>query len=741
MGKFLVVVESPAKSKTIAKYLGSNFTIKASMGHIIDLPKNKVGVDTEDNFKPEYVVISGKQKILKELKALAKQSDKIYLAPDPDREGEAICWHLSNELSRENNNIYRVSFNEITKDVVREAIAHPSSIDLNKVNAQQTRRILDRIVGYKISPLLSKKVRSGLSAGRVQSVALRLICDREKEIQAFVVEEYWSVTAKLAGSTNEEFEAKLEKRDSKKVKIENEAGAKEILSYLDGKKFIVGKITRRERKKSPAPPFITSTLQQEASSKLRFSAKQTMQIAQQLYEGQEVGEDSPEGLITYMRTDSVKVSAQAQAEARDWLAKNLSKEFLPSQSPHYKSKKSAQEAHEAIRPTSCYRTPESLKAYLTSSQLKLYKIIWERFLASQMEKALIDVTEVEIQAGDCLFKVKGEVIKFAGFMKIYQEESQKENLLPLLKEAEELRLIKLELGQHFTQGPPRYTEATLVKALEEKGIGRPSTYAPTISVIETRKYVDKKERKFYPTELGMMVTELLVENFPKVLDVSFTASMEEELDRIENGKSDWIKVLGDFYGPFEQALEAASKNMRDIKKEQQIITDEVCELCGEKMVVRLSRTGKFLGCSGFPKCKNTKPLEEGEGIKIKEEKPTGEACPECKKPLIIRQGRFGEFFSCSGYPECKYSRSIKDDISCATGVSCPVEGCQGELVKKRSRKGKVFYSCNKYPNCKFAVWDEPTKEKCPDCGSILVKKRNSLACSAKGCGFKQDEAA
>ncbi|MBU1487826.1 type I DNA topoisomerase [bacterium] len=734
MGKFLVVVESPAKSKTIGKYLGNDFKIKASMGHIMDLPKNKVGVDTQDGFKPEYVVIDGKQKILKELKALARQSEKIYLAPDPDREGEAICWHLSNELSRDNKNIYRVSFNEITKNVVREAIAHPSSIDLNKVNAQQTRRILDRIVGYKISPLLSKKVRRGLSAGRVQSVALRLICDREKEIEAFVVEEYWSVTAKLAGSTNEEFEAKLEKRDSKKVKIENEAEAKEILSYLDGKKFIVGKIARRERKKSPAPPFITSTLQQEASSKLRFSAKQTMQIAQQLYEGQEAGEDSEVGLITYMRTDSVKVAAEAQAEARDYIDKFLH-DSLPARPPQYKSKKSAQEAHEAIRPTSCHRTPESLKAYLTSSQYKLYKIICERFLASQMEKALIDVTEVEIQAGDCLFKVKGEVIKFAGFMKIYQEESQKENLLPLLKETEELRLIKLEPGQHFTQPKPRYTEATLVKALEEKGIGRPSTYAPTISVIEAREYVDKKERKFYPTELGMMVTELLVENFPKVLDISFTASMEEELDRIENGKSDWIKTLSNFYGPFEQALEAASKNMRDIKKEQQVITDEVCELCGEKMMVRVGRTGKFLGCSGFPKCKNTKPLEEGEGIKVKEEKETKEICPECKKPLIIREGRFGEFFSCSGYPKCKYSRSM------GTGIACPTEGCQGELVKKRSKRGRVFYSCNKYPACKFAVWDEPTKKKCPDCGSILVKKKDSLACSAKGCGFKQDEAA
>lgn len=722
MGKSLVVVESPAKSKTIGKYLGDDFKVKASMGHIMDLPKNKVGVDTEDNFKPEYVVIDGKQKILKELKALAKQSEKIYLAPDPDREGEAICWHLSMQLSRNNNKIYRVSFNEITRDVVQQAIAHPSSIDLNKVNAQQARRILDRIVGYKISPLLSKKVRKGLSAGRVQSVAVRLICDREKEIEAFVPEEYWSITAKLAQSTNEEFEAKLEERDSKKVKIENKAGAREILSYLDNKRFIIKKIFRRERKKNPAPPFITSTLQQEASRKLRFSAKQTMQVAQQLYEGQEVGEDSPVGLITYMRTDSVKVSAEAQREARDYIGNNFLKDFLPARTPFYKSKKGAQEAHEAIRPTSCHRTPERLKAYLTPSQHKLYKLIYERFLASQMEKALIDVTDVEIQAGDCLFKAKGEIIKFPGFMKVYQEESQKESLLPLLKEAEELRLIKLEPAQHFTKALPRYTEATLVKALEEKGIGRPSTYAPTLSIIEARRYAVKKERKFYPTELGMMVTELLVENFPKVLDVSFTASMEEELDSIENGKSDWIKVLSNFYGPFEQSLEAAAKNMRDIKKEQQVITDEVCDLCGEKMMVRWGRTGKFLGCSGFPKCKNTKPLEEGEVIRVKEDKATEEVCPECRKPLIIRQGKFGEFFSCSWYPECKYSRSI------GTGISCPVEGCQGELTKKQSKKGRAFYSCNRYPDCKFAIWDEPTKEKCPDCGGILVKKKDSLVC-------------
>ena len=746
--KSLVIVESPAKAKTIAKYLGKNYTVKASVGHIMDLPKSKLGVDIENDFEPKYIVIKGKAPIVKELKSAAKKADRILLATDPDREGEAIAAHVAEVISGsiKDAEVYRVLFNEITKKAILLAIEHPGKVDVNKVDAQQARRVLDRLVGYQISPILWKKVQRGLSAGRVQSVALRLICEREEEIKAFVPEEFWSLTALLEGKTPPQFEAKLIKRDEEKLRVKNNEEAQKILADLQGRPYSVTKVEKKERRRNPVPPFTTSKLQQEAGRKLGFTAKRTMGIAQSLYEGVDVGKEGTVGLITYMRTDSTRVGKEAQDEARELIASKYGKDYLPDKPPVYASAKSAQEAHEAIRPTSVMREPDVIKKYLENDQYKLYKLIWNRFVASQMNPAVIDQTSVDIKAGDYTFRATGSVVKFPGFMAVYMEEkpedqvSEDENgeaVLPPLTEGESLTLIKLDPKQHFTQPPPRFSEALLVKTLEEKGIGRPSTYAAIISTIQDRHYVQKVENKFRPTELGVLVSDLLVNHFPVVMDVAFTARMEEELDKIEEGQMRWVEAVRDFYKPFNESLEKAQAEMKDFKSEQ-TPTDITCEKCGKPMIIKWGRNGQFLACSGYPDCKNTKPFvrkENGE-VEAAPEETTDEQCPKCGSPMVIKRGRFGKFLACSRYPECNHTQGM------STGVTCPEDG--GKIVERRSRFGKVFYSCSNYPTCKFAIWYKPVLRPCPQCGApFLVEKYSKktgpyIACLKKECGYKEE---
>ncbi len=748
--KSLVIVESPAKAKTIAKYLGKNYTVKASVGHIMDLPKSKLGVDIENNFEPKYILIKGKAPVVKELKAAAKKADRILIATDPDREGEAIAYHVAETVSgsMKTPEIYRVLFNEITKKAIIQAIEHPGKIDSNKVDAQQARRVLDRLVGYQISPILWQKVRRGLSAGRVQSVALRLICEREEEIKAFVPEEFWSITALLEGSLPPQFEAKLIKKDEEKLKIKNNEEVQHILTGLQGKPFTVSKVEKKERKRNPVPPFTTSKLQQEAGRKLGFTAKRTMGIAQSLYEGIDVGKEGAVGLITYMRTDSTRVSREAQDESREFISAKYGKEYVPEKPPVYASAKSAQEAHEAIRPTSVLREPDSIRQYLENDQYKLYKLIWNRFVASQMNPAVIDQTSVDIKAGVYTFRATGSVVKFPGFMAVYLEEksedqapSEEENgeaVLPPLTEGENLALIKLDPKQHFTQPPPRYSEALLVKTLEEKGIGRPSTYAAIISTIQDRDYVQKIENKFRPTELGTLVNELLVNHFPVVMDAAFTAKMEEELDKIEEGQMRWVEAVKDFYKPFNESLEKAQAEMKDFKAEP-TPTDIICDKCGKPMVIKWGRNGQFLACSGYPECKNTKPLirkENGE-VEAAPDETTDEKCPKCGSAMVVKRGRFGKFLACSRYPECNHTQGM------STGVTCPEDG--GKIVERRSRFGKIFYSCANYPACKFAVWYKPVPRACPQCGApFLVEKFSKktgpyIACLKKECGYKETQ--
>ncbi|HSA77768.1 MAG TPA: type I DNA topoisomerase [Nitrospirota bacterium] len=746
--KSLVIVESPAKAKTIAKYLGKNYTVKASVGHIMDLPKSKLGVDIENDFEPKYIVIKGKAPVVKELKSAAKKADRILLATDPDREGEAIAAHVAEVISGsiKDAEVYRVLFNEITKKAILLAIEHPGKVDVNKVDAQQARRVLDRLVGYQISPILWKKVQRGLSAGRVQSVALRLICEREEEIKAFVPEEFWSLTALLEGKTPPQFEAKLIKRDEEKLRVKNNEEAQKILADLQGRPYSVAKVEKKERRRNPVPPFTTSKLQQEAGRKLGFTAKRTMGIAQSLYEGVDVGKEGTVGLITYMRTDSTRVGKEAQDEARELIASKYGKDYMPDKPPVYASAKSAQEAHEAIRPTSVMREPDVIKKYLENDQYKLYKLIWNRFVASQMNPAVIDQTSVDIKAGDYTFRATGSVVKFPGFMAVYMEEkpedqvSEDENgeaVLPPLTEGEALTLIKLDPKQHFTQPPPRFSEALLVKTLEEKGIGRPSTYAAIISTIQDRHYVQKVENKFRPTELGVLVSDLLVNHFPVVMDVAFTARMEEELDKIEEGQMRWVEAVRDFYKPFNESLEKAQAEMKDFKSEQ-TPTDITCEKCGKPMIIKWGRNGQFLACSGYPDCKNTKPFvrkENGE-VEAAPEETTDEKCPKCGSPMVIKRGRFGKFLACSRYPECNHTQGM------STGVTCPEDG--GKIVERRSRFGKVFYSCSNYPTCKFAIWYKPVLRPCPQCGApFLVEKYSKktgpyIACLKKECGYKEE---
>jgi len=735
--KSLLIVESPTKVKTLSKFLGKDFTIMASVGHVKDLPKKELGVDIENEFKPTYVVIEGKEKILKELKKAAKSCEKIYLGPDPDREGEAIAWHIAEELNGSSERIYRVDFHEITEKAVIEALKNPRKIDMNLVNAQQARRILDRLVGYKLSPLLWKKVRRGLSAGRVQSVALRLIVDREREIEAFKPEEYWSITAKLEGKEPPPFEARLIQKDGKKIKIRNAPEADAIVKALKESTFIVTRIEKKKRKRSPAPPFITSTLQQEAARKLKFTAKKTMMIAQQLYEGVELGDEGSTGLITYMRTDSVRVAKEAEEEARALIRGEFGKEYVPRTPPVYKSKKSAQDAHEAIRPTSVIRTPESIKRYLNRDQYRLYSLIWHRFIASQMSSAELEQTSIDIKAGEYTFRATGTIIVFPGFMKLYIEsgdngEEEEEGILPALSEGEDLNLLELIPKQHFTQPPPRYTEASLVKELEARGIGRPSTYATILSTIQDRKYTEKVDGRFKPTELGIVVSDLLVERFPELMDYNFTARMEENLDRIEEGGVRWVNIVHDFYVPFNRDLTEAMEVLGKIKPKD-VVLDEKCEKCNRPMVIKWGRHGRFIACSGFPECKNTRPYE-GNGKENNSVQSTDEKCPVCGADMVIKSGRFGRFKACSRYPECKHTRPI------STGVRCPEDG--GEIIERRSKRGKVFFSCSNYPNCKFATWHRPVNRKCPQCGAEMMVEKNSkrgrfIACLNKECKYQE----
>lgn len=746
--KSLVIVESPAKAKTIGKYLGKDFTVKASVGHIMDLPKSKLGVDLEKNFEPSYIQIKGKAKVVNELKSAAKKADRILIATDPDREGEAIAAHVATVVSKtaKTGEVYRVLFNEITKKAILKAIEQPGKIDTNKVDAQQARRILDRLVGYQISPILWKKVRRGLSAGRVQSVALRIICEREEEIKAFKPEEFWSLTALLEGKLPPQFEAKLLKKDEEKLRVRNNDEVQAILAGLKGAAYTVAKVEKKERRRNPVPPFTTSKLQQEGGRKLGFTSRRTMAVAQGLYEGVDLGKEGAVGLITYMRTDSTRVGPESQQEARELIAAKFGKEYVPAEPPVYKSAKSAQEAHEAIRPTSAMREPDAIKQYLEPDQYKLYKLIWNRFIASQMNPAVIDQTSVDIKAGACTFRASGSVVKFPGFMAVYMEEksedqapSEEDNgeaVLPPLVEGDALTLLKLDPKQHFTQPPPRFSEALLVKTLEEKGIGRPSTYAAIISTIQDRDYVNKRENKFHPTELGVLVNGLLVAHFPDILNVTFTARMEEELDKIEEGSMKWADAVRDFYDPFSKDLAAATAKMKDFNADQPP-TDINCDKCGMPMIVKWGRNGQFLACSGYPDCKNAKPFvrTENGGVEAAPEETTNEICPKCGSGMVIKRGKFGKFLACSRYPECKHTQGM------STGVLCPDDG--GMLVERRSRFGKMFYSCANYPDCKFAVWDKPVTRPCPQCNAPFLTEKYSkktgpyIACYKKECGYKE----
>jgi len=675
MSKSLVIVESPAKAKTIKKYLGKDYDVEASSGHLIDLPASKFGVDIENDFDPDYIVIRGKKKYLNNLEKAANKAEKVYLASDPDREGEAIAWHISNRLGLKDK-AYRVLIHEITKNAVIDSINHPTKLSREKFEAQQARRILDRIVGYKVSPILWKKVRRGLSAGRVQSVALRLVVDREREIDAFVPKEYWTIDAhleKIYGSESGEFVASLYRYENKKVEIGSEEESNRILDSIKGMSYVVKSVTKKERKRNAFPPFITSTLQQEASRKLRFPVKKTMAIAQKLYEGIELGDEGPVGLITYMRTDSVRVSANALQDARSYIQGKHGNEYLPEKPNTYKSKKSAQEAHEAIRPTFADKTPEDIKKYLKKDEYRLYELIWKRFISSQMTPAVYDQTTVDIEAGKSVFRATGSIIKFPGFTIVYVESKEEddddknndsEKILPPLNENENLKLLKIDPKQHFTQPPPRFSESSLVKELEEKGIGRPSTYASILSTIQDREYVKKEKNRLSPTLLGISVNDMLVKGFPEIMDVKFTADMEEKLDKVEEGDVYWVNLLKGFYGDFSKRLDKAEDTLKSLKKEG-IPTDIDCDKCGSKMIVKWGRRGEFLSCSRYPDCKNSKAFEYDDdgNIKIKE-KATQQIisdmkCEKCGKPMALRRSRYGQFYGCTGYPECKNIKPIE----------------------------------------------------------------------------------
>ena len=799
MAKALVIVESPAKAKTINKYLGKQYVVKASLGHIKDLPKRDLAVDVERGFEPRYEVIEGKKKLITELKQAAKKVDDVYLAADPDREGEAICYHLQEELGDKRNGprIYRVMFNEITKRAIQKAFEQPGQVNINLVDAQQARRVLDRLVGYKISPLLWDKVRRGLSAGRVQTVALRLIVEREREIRAFVPKEYWTIDADLEAKKKPQLTARLFKINDQAAEIGSQQASDDVLAQLEGADYIVRSVGTREKKRNPVAPFITSTLQQEASRKLRFSVKRTMMLAQRLYEGVEVGKESV-GLITYMRTDSTRISDDAIRDVRDFITGRYGKEFLPDSPNVYRSKKEAQDAHEGIRPTSMAYTPEQVEKYLQEDEMKLYRLIWTRFVASQMMPALYDQTTIDVASKgkngtEYLFRATGSVLKFEGFLKVYQEgkdqadeeDEEMKHRLPVVTEGEHLRLKQLRPEQHFTEPPPRYNEATLVKRLEADGVGRPSTYASILSTIQEREYVKKEGGRFIPTELGMVVTDLLVESFDDIFEVKYTARMEEELDEIEEGKLDWRAAMGEFYERFDRDLKHAEEHMTDIKRMEkptdlkcekcgrplvikwgkhgsfiactgypectytrELTVDlpdvdkvdlteqgdeEYCENCGRPMVLKKGRFGTFYACTGYPDCKTTKPLG---GTQKKPDQPLDEKCPQCGSNLVLKTGRYGEFTACSNYPTCKYVKQK------TIGVKCP-ECSEGEVVERRSKRGKTFYGCSRWPECNFVAWGKPIAEKCPECGSPYMVEKWLKAgpvwqCPNPECKHKQE---
>ncbi len=801
MAKSLVIVESPTKAKTIGKYLGKQYVVKASLGHIKDLPKKDLAVDVERDFTPKYEVIEGKKKLIGELKQAAKGVDSVYLAADPDREGEAICWHLKEELEPKKPGkpaVFRVMFNEITANAVRQAFDHPSAVNVHLVEAQQARRVLDRLVGYKISPLLWDKVRRGLSAGRVQTVALRLIVEREREIRAFQKQEYWSIDALLNAKKPPVLTARLHKRGDETPEIGNESAASSIVNDLADVPYPVRSVTTREKRRNPVPPFITSTLQQEASRQLRFSVKRTMMLAQGLYEGKEIGKEGSVGLITYMRTDSTRVSEDALSEVRSFVTERYGADYLPSSPNVYKTKKGAQDAHEAVRPSSVLRTPESLEKFLAEDELKLYRLIWRRFVASQMTPAVFDQTTIDIapvgKSGiTYLFRATGSVPKFDGFRKVYEEgkdqkdedDEELQHKLPVVTEGEVLRFKEIRPEQHFTEPPPRYNEATLVKKLEADGVGRPSTYASILSTIQDRQYVSKEGGKFVPSELGMVVTDLLLESFSDLFDVKYTARMEEELDEIEEGKLEWRAAMAEFYGRFQRDLDHAARHMTDVKRMERP-TDLVCEKCGKPMVIKWGKHGSFIACTGYPECTNTRELTVDLPDVDKAdltEQDEQEYCENCGRPMVLKKGRFGQFYACSGYPDCKTTKQIGGEqrkdvpleekcpvcasnlvqkfgrygefVACSNypkckyvkqktiGVPCP--NCsEGEIVERRSKRGRTFYGCNRYPECDFVAWGKPIAEKCPECGSSYLIEKFLKAgpvaqCPNTECGYKRPQ--
>ncbi len=755
MAKNLVIVESPAKAKTIGKYLGRDYQVKASVGHIMDLPKSKLGVDIDNDFTAEYHVIPGKSKVVEELRKAAKDKERIYLASDPDREGEAIAWHIADKIDKKGKKVYRLLLNEITKKAVQEAIKKPVNLSRERYDAQIARRVLDRLVGYQISPLLWKKVRRGLSAGRVQSVAVRILTEREREIQAFVAEEYWSIIANLEGKVPPPFDARLAKvgdkrLDNKTFRINNEAEAKEILAHVEGAEWIVAKVEKRDRRRNPAPPFITSRLQQEASRKLGYSPARTMGIAQRLYMGIELGAEGSVGLITYMRTDSPRISPEMMTAARDFIGQTYGAQYIPEKPNIYRSAKSAQEAHEAIRPTSLEYSPDRVAPYLSREELNLYTLIWNRFMASQMAPALFEQTSADITANQCTFRATGQVLRFDGFLRVYMEgrddktnddEDDDEKQLPPLNEGDKLRLLQITPNQHFTQPPPRFTQATLIKELEEKGIGRPSTYASIMDTILGKEYVQEDEqRRLRPTQLGMLINDLLVGSFPDILNVEFTAGMEGVLDQIEDGQEDWRKAIARFYVPFSADLERADKEMRDLKGSGEA-TGLACDVCGDgEMMIKWGRNGEFLACSKYPECRSTRNFTRDDQGKIialeKEQILTDETCEKCGKPMQVRFGRYGKFLGCSGYPECTNVRKMGKPVT-SLGVTCP-ECNEGDIQQKWSRRGKMFYSCSRYPKCKFALWDRPIAEPCPRCQApFIIEKTTKRAGTTRRC-FREE---
>jgi DNA topoisomerase-1 len=725
-GRNLVIVESPAKARTLSGYLGSDYVVQATIGHIWDLPPKRLGVDLEHEFEPEYEVIDGKANVIADLKRNARDKSAVYIATDPDREGEAIAYHVAQEIGNGRRRLHRVLFNEITRDGVRKAMAHPGEIDAPKVAAQQARRVLDRLVGYMVSPLLQKIIARGLSAGRVQSVALRLICEREQEIRSFKREEYWTVEAYLLTAKKEPFLARLVKIGEAKPELKNEQAATATVEDILRQQFLLTDLKVKPTRSRPSAPYTTSTLQQDASRRLGFSNERTMGVAQALYEGVKVGSEGLVGLITYMRTDSTRVAPEAVAAARDYISERFGPEFLPEKPPVYTTKKSAQDAHEAIRPTGVHRDPASVKKYLTADQLKLYELIWRRFVACQMADALYEVTTATLMAGSYEFRAIGRRLLFAGHLQVLAElteekpkdtEGEEEDLkrdLPKLEVGKTYAADRITPTQHFTEPPPRFNPGSLVKALDELGIGRPSTYASIISVLVRRRYVEQKERRFHPTTLGEAVNRVLVDQFPDIFNVNFTARMEEELDAIENEGEDWHKVVKDFYKPFSKSLEKVSRNRHEIRKASEAVTDKKCPKCGGALVVKWGRSGQFLGCSNYPQCRHTEPLESEKAPVVP---PTN--CPNCGKLMVLKRSRFGWFLGCTGYPECKTILPLENGES----VPCPRPGCTGRVSQKRSRKGKSFWGCSKYPDCDFVSWYKPVLEPCPQCGHPYMEDK------------------